>query len=54
MPKSAAARLFDVSLSSVKRYVRMAERRASLVPREGGDRPLKADDTTKRLLEEDL
>ncbi len=50
MSKSAAARLFGVSLSSVKRYVRIGERRASLAPRKGGDRPLKADQTTRSLL----
>jgi transposase len=43
-PKSTAARLFDVSLSSVKRYLRIAERGASLAPKKGGwktakDRP---------------
>src|SRR5215208_2816586 len=52
--KSAAARLFGVSLSSVKRYVRMADRGTSLAPRKGGGRPPKADETTRRLLEEDV
>ena len=52
--KSAAARLFGVSLSSVKRYTRMAERGASLAPRKGGGRPPKTDETTRRLLEEDV
>ncbi len=52
--KSAAARLFGVSLSSVKRYARMAERGTSLAPRKGGGRPPKADETTRRLLEEDV
>jgi transposase len=41
--KSAAARLFGVSLSSVKRYARMAHRGGSLAPRrraeEGPRRP---------------
>jgi transposase len=54
MPKSAAARLFGVSLSSVKRYMRLASRGASLTPKKGGGRPLKADETTKKLLEEDV
>jgi transposase len=54
MSKSAAARLFDVSLSSVKRYVRIANRGASLEPRKGGGRPPKADQTTEKLLEEDV
>jgi transposase len=54
MPKSAAARLFGVSLSSVKRYMRLASRGASLAPKKDGGRPLKADETTKKLLEEDV
>ena len=33
MSKSAAARLFGVSLSSVKRYMRLASREASLSPK---------------------
>jgi len=39
MSKSAAARLFEVSLSSVKRYARIADRGASLAPRKGGRPP---------------
>ena len=54
MSKYAAARLFDVSLSSVKRYVRIANRGASLEPRRGGGRPPKMDQTTEKLLEEDV
>ena len=54
MPKSAAARLFGVSLSSVKRYVRIARRGASLAPRKGGGRPPKTDHTTQKLLEGDV
>jgi transposase len=54
MSKSAAARLFGVSLSSVKRYARMAERGTSLAPRKGGGRPPKADEPTRKLLEEDV
>jgi transposase len=52
--KSAAARLFGVSLSSVKRYARMADRGTSLTPRKGGGRPPKADQTTRKLLAEDV
>ena len=52
--KSAAARLFGVSLSSVKRYTRMADRGTSLAPRKGGGRPPKADETIRKLLEEDV
>jgi transposase len=52
--KSAAARLFGVSLSSIKRYARMAQRGASLAPRRGGGRPPKTDETAEKLLEEDV
>ena len=52
--KSAVARLFDVGLSSVKRYARIASQGASLEPRRGGGRPPKVDQTTEKLLEEDV
>ncbi len=52
--KSQAARTFGVSLSSVKRYARLAERGESLTPRKGGGRPPKADETTTKLLEDDV
>src|SRR3712207_1480447 len=54
MSKSQAARLFSVSLSSVKRYSRVASQGESLTPKQGGGRPPKADEATKRLLEEHL
>ncbi len=54
MSKSQAARLFGISLSSVKRYTRLASQGESLAPRKGGGRPPKADEATKRLLEEDI
>ncbi len=54
LSKSAAARLFNVSLSSVKRYSRISERGGSLEPRKGGGRPPKTDFTMHRLLEEDI
>ena len=38
MSKSGAARLFGVSLSSVKRYLRIAQRGMSLAPRKAGRR----------------
>jgi putative transposase len=42
MSKSQAARLFSVSLSSVKRYVRLANQGESLAPKKkGGGRPPK-------------
>jgi transposase len=52
--KSEAARLFGIGLSSVKRYTTLADRGESLAPRKGGGRPPIADETTKRLLEEDI
>jgi transposase len=53
--KSGAARLFDVSLSSVKRYARIAARGDPLKPRKkGGGRPPKTDEAAKRLLEGDV
>ncbi len=45
MSKSGAARLFGVSLSSVKRYLRIAQRGMSLAPRKAGEgrpRPIRA------------
>ena len=54
MSKSAAAHLFGVSLSSVKQYMRIAGRGDSLAHRQGGGRPPKTDETTRRLLEEDV
>jgi transposase len=50
--KSEAARLFGISLSSLKRYTRLADRGEPLSPRKGGGRPPKADDATRKLLEE--
>jgi transposase len=52
--KSQAAGHFGISLSSVKRYVRLANQGESLAPRKGGGRLPIADETTKRLLEEDI
>jgi transposase len=52
--KSEAARLFGISLSSLKRYARLADRGEPLTPRKGGGRPLKADDATRKLLQEDV
>ncbi len=52
--KSEAARLFGISLSSVKRYTKLASEGESLTPRKGGGRPLIADDATRKLLEDDI
>ena len=52
--KSEAARHFSISLSSVKRYTKLASEGESLTPRKGGGRPPIADDATRKLLEEDI
>jgi len=52
--KSEAARLFGVSLSSVKRYVRFASQGESFGPRKGGRRPPKTAEVTKKLLDADV
>jgi transposase len=54
MPKPEAARIFSVSLSSVKRYVRMASSGESLAPKKRPGRTPKVDEKTKRLLNEDV
>lgn len=54
MPKTEAARLFGVSLSSVKRYCRLAANEEPLVPRKGGGRPPKTNAAIGSLLEEDM
>ncbi len=53
--KSEAARVFGVSLSSVKRYCTIAVRGENLAPRKGGGgRPPKVNATIESLLEEDV
>ena len=52
--KSEAARLFGVSLSSVKRYTKLATQGEPPTPRKGGGRPPIADDATRKLLEDDI
>jgi transposase len=54
MPKTQAARLFDVSLSSVKRYARMARQGDSLAPKRRAGRAPKVDEKVKKLLNEDM
>ncbi len=54
MPKTQAARLFDVSLSSVKRYARTARRGEPLTPKKSPGRPRKVDEKARALLEEDV
>jgi transposase len=54
MSKAQAARLFGVSLSSVKRYSRIAQQGGSLTPKKGSGRRPKVDKNTQKLLDEDI
>ncbi len=54
MGKSEAARTFSVSLSSVKRYAKMADEGRSLVPKKRPSSKPKTGEDAKRLLEADL
>jgi transposase len=54
MSKARAARTFDVSLSSVKRYANKAARRESLAPKKSPGSAAKLDEGARRLLAEDL
>jgi transposase len=54
MSKAQAARTFDVSLSSVKRYSKTAREGGSLEPRKSPGRPRKADKKARILLEKDV
>jgi transposase len=54
MSKAQAARLFDVSLSSVKRYARTARQGDSLVPKKSTGRPRKVNKSARVLLKEDV
>jgi transposase len=54
MSKAQAARLFDVSLSSVKRYSRTSSQGGSLEPGRSPGRPRKADEKAQSLLREDV
>jgi transposase len=50
--KAGAARIFGVSLSSAKRYARMAQEEWTLASRKGSGCPPKIDETAEKLLEE--
>jgi transposase len=52
--KTQAARLFGVSLSSVKRYAKMAREGRPLAPRKAPGRYSKIDEHGRRLLQADL
>ena len=54
MSKAQAARTFDVSLSSVKRYARTVRQGGSLTPKKSPGRPRKADEKAQLLLEKDV
>jgi transposase len=54
MGKSEAARTFCVSLSSVKRYAKLAEEGRSLAPKKRPGSKPKLDERSSKLLEEDL
>jgi transposase len=54
MSKAKAARTFGVGISSVKRYVNMAQDGESLVPKKAPGKERKLDHGATRLLEEDL
>jgi transposase len=54
MPKAQAARTFDVSLSSVKRYARTARQGESLTPKRSPGRPRKANEKARALVEKDI
>ena len=54
MSKSQAARTFDVSLSSVKRYVKKADHGESLAPKKSPGSLPKLDEKARRLLNADL
>jgi transposase len=54
MPKAQAARTFDVSLSSVKRYVRRVRQGESLTPKKSPGRTRIVDEKAQALLKEDV
>jgi len=54
MPKAQAVHLFGVSLSSVKRYVRIVQQGHSLAPKKAPGRPPKSGEDLQRLLHEDI
>ena len=54
MGKSQAARTFSVSLSSVKRYAKLAEEGRPLAPKKRPGSKPKLDERSSKLLEEDI
>ena len=53
-PKSETARLFGVSLSSVKRFAKMEQDGGSLAPKKSPGRPRKVGQREEKLLAADL
>jgi transposase len=54
MGKSQAARTFSVSLSSVKRYAKLAQEGRSLAPKKRPGSKPKLDERSRKLLQSDL
>jgi len=54
MGKSEAARTFSVSLSSIKRYAKLAQEGRSLAPKKRPGSKPKLSERSRKLLEEDL
>ncbi len=54
MGKSQAARTFSVSLSSVKRYAKLAQEGRSLAPKKRPGSKPKLDERSRKLLQADL
>ena len=54
MGKSQAARTFSVSLSSVKRYAKLAQESRSLAPKKRPGSKPKLDERSRKLLRADL
>jgi transposase len=54
MSKSQAARTFSVSLSSVKRYAKLAQEGRSLAPKKRPGSKPKLDERSRKLLQADL
>ena len=53
-PKVEVARIFGVGISSVKRYMKMAQEEGSLDPKKAPGKKRKLDESGMKLLEEDL
>jgi transposase len=54
MPKAQAARLFDISVFSVKRYAKLASQGHTLAAKKRPGRTPKLDQSARKLLEENI